>query len=299
MNKLTKSSVMATLLLSSSLLASDNFFEIGAGYGSIKDNFSTEGDEKINSLGEASSERENLPNISFFYGYDLDEDNTIYSSMEEGDLRLGYETFTDIGMFDMGLVYTVFGEEEWENPFLTGTKRNKTDVSEIGGYLSYGMQWNENFESVLTYQLTKRDYDKETVSEDLKREGNRHIISLENEINGYMVNLNYELYDADGKQSKYNQYTVEVGKGFQLSEKLSLFTMASLGQKNYDEKNSAVNKKIDATIYSLGAQARYEEPLGYKNTYATFNLGYENEDANHDFYDKSGTYAMIGIGYSF
>ena len=297
-NLLTTS--LLSLTLASSLYASENYIEIGGGVSNTKDNFSTDSKSNLNSLNNsADSESEAMPYVEFFYGYDLNSDNTIYLESKHGDLKLGNSISTDMGEFDYGLVYSMLGEETWENPFQTSGNRKETDVSEFGGYISYGIPLTENSFTNFTYQYTTVDYDKETVISQLRREGKRHLLSVENEIEDYMVNFNYELYDADGEQSSYKHYAFEVGKIFKLNEQLSLYTMAGLGMKKYDETNSILNKKIDATTYSAIASLRYEKPFDWNNTYTTLKVGIENEEANHNFYDKENNFAIVTIGYKF
>jgi hypothetical protein len=291
--------MLLSTLLSTSLFAAENFIEIGGGFSSSKDNFDAEGKSRNNSYNKAQSESGGIPNISFFYGYDIDDNNQIYATSQQGDLSIGYEASTDMGVFDMGIVSSLMGDETWENPFALNTSREKTDVSEIGGYFSYGLPINDQWFTNISYTFTTINFDKETVAKELRREGNRHILAWENDIGPIMLNLEYEKYDADGKQSSYDKYSLEVGSMFELSQDLSLIAMASLGQKQYDEKNQILDKKIDATIYSVYSELRYEEPFGFKNTYTSLRMGHESENANHDFYDKENTFSIISLGYKF
>ena len=83
--------------------------------------------------------------------------------------------------------------------------------------------------------------------------------SAENFYNGYIGNINYEVYSADGKASSYKAYDVEFGKKLELSKKLSLLTLANLGELEYDEINPELNSKIDATTYGLKMQLLIRE----------------------------------------
>lgn len=291
--------LLLTALVGSSLLANENFIEIGAGFMNSKDNFSTENKSTNSSLDEAQSQSETIPLISFHYGHNLDDNNTVYAQAHKGDLSLGYKLKTQIGLFNVGAIYSAFAQEEWENPFALNTQRKETDVSEVGGYLSYGIPLNEAWFTNIKYQFTSVDYDKETVAKALRREGNRHILTWSNEVGPLLANVEYMLYDANGAQSSYKQYRFEVGSKFELSSKLSLMAMAGIGKKQYDERNQVLNEKIDATLYSVNSQLRYEEPFELKNTYTTLSVGHEQENANHDFYDKTSTYGMISIAYTF
>jgi len=190
-------------------------------------------------------------------------------------------------------------KQEWQNPFNRASNNDKTDVSEKGMYLSYSMPINENLYSTIKYQHTNKEYDNDQVIDTLKREGTKDLLSLKNTYKEYIANLNYEIYNANGEASSYKAYEVQIGKRFNLSNKLAVVALSNIGKLQYNEINPELNTKIDAITYGLNMQFKYQEPFNFKNSYVSFNTGIDKEDASHDFYDKENIYGMLSIGYKF
>ncbi len=188
---------------------------------------------------------------------------------------------------------------------MTNTKRIKTDVKEFGSYVGYGLKLRKNYQTSLFYSYSKKKHDKETVQEDLKRDGSRHLITLENVYTlddgslSFIVNTSYEKYNAQGDASTYKAYTLELGLSTNLSENMNITLLTEFGKKDYDKSNPEFNKKVDATIKGATAVVTYQEPFGYKNVYTSLKAGHQQENANVSFYDKENTFTMISIGYLF
>lgn len=294
--------ILIPSLFASLLFAGEGYIEVGGGYSSEKDNFSTSQKNKISKLGSAKSDSDVGPYFSFMYSYDLNENINIYAQFD-GGYGLGANIETEYGVFDLGVVGGSSGEE-WENPFLINTDRKTTDVKEIGAYFGYSIPLSDRLETSFIYEYAKKDYAKETVLSVLKRQGSKHSLSVEN---SYMLNervalinsFSYEKYKADGKASSYNKYGLSLGFATELSENIELSLMGGYAKKKYGAFNPIVNKKVDASIYGVSAEARWEKPFNYKNTYVSFKTAYNNEDANANFYDKKGADAGISIGYRF
>lgn len=298
--------ILIPSLLASILFASEqNYIEIGGGVIKSKDNFSTESTKNISGLGKAKNENIGFPYIEMFYGYDITDSTNLYIASGIDGVKLGSIIDSSSGTFDVGL--KVDASEEWENPFLTGSNRNETDVVELGVYAGYSLSFHENHDGAIRYEFSAVEYDKETVSNDLKREGNRHILSFENIFNtkmfdkelNYVTNLSYEKYDADGKSSSYDKYELLIGAMTKLNENLFFSLFTNVAKQDYEQTNTQVNKKIDVDIYGVNAGLRWDKPFSYDNTYVNFKTGYEKEEANHNFYDKENTYGLVSVGYKF
>lgn len=300
-----KTILLATL--AGSIFANDNFIEIGGGFTNEKNNFSTEQKTINSNLDTADSKSTVIPLVAFKYTYQIDDAFNLYIQNDlMSGLNLGSEVETNYGYFDFGLKADIMGEE-WENPFQTVGNRKKTDTKEFGAYIGYGFSLAQNHEAMVRYEYSKKDYDKDTVQKELKRDGKRHLISLENNFNStlfenhitYLSTLSYEKYSADGKASSYSQYDIELGFFTPINDYLDFTMMTNLGKKKFDESNPVFNKKVDATVYGVKAIIDWNEPLNYKNTYVSFKTGYDKEEANVNFYDKENTFGIVSIGYRF
>lgn len=295
--------ILIPSIFASFLLAQEAYIEVGGGYSSEKDSFSTGQKENISKLGSAKSESGAGLDFSFFYSYDLSENMNIYTQYD-GGLTLGSNFETNYGNFDISVMSGLSSSEEWENPFLINTKRKETKVKETGLFLTYSIAFSNRLESSFNYGFTKKDYDKETVLNVLKRQGNKHTLSIEN---SYMLNEQvvlsngflYEKYNADGKASSYDKYGLSLGFSTELSEDINLSLETSYAKKEYEAINPIFNRKVDANIYGINTEIKWDKPLNYKNTYVSFKAGYENEDSNVKFYDKNNSFSGISIGYRF
>jgi len=298
MKKVLLLSLSACLLLG----AEENFIEIGGGFIKEKNNFSTNSEKTINNYKSAKSQNEGIGNLSFYYAQDISKNTNLYLGSSLGDLFLGSEIETDFGVFDIG-VNGNFLQEAWENPFLLNTQRKKTDVNEAGGYIGYGVPISDKYFAMLRYQYSSKDYKNDEVDNDLKRDGKKHILSLENDWDLNDIKLSavifYETYNADAKASSYDKSGIEASILKDITPNLQLALIASYASKDFDKQNPILNKKIDSDTYSFGTSLKYDEPFDYENSYVSLNVGYEEEDANHNFYDRSNQYNMIAIGYKF
>ena len=298
--------ILLSALLASSVFAGENYIEIGGGFNNSKDNFSTDSKDTISSLGSADSESTGIPYIEFYYGYDVNDKVKLYVASQFGEFNLGSEIESGFGFFDVGLKGDLMAEA-WKNPYLTGSKREKTDVKEFGAYIGYGLMFSQNHEGMIKYEYSNKEYDKDTLTGDLKRDGKRHILSFENmyyaplfgKENAYLANVNLENFKADGKANSYKTYELEFGTSTSLTDDLRLSLLANIGKQDYNQHNSAVNQKVSVKLYGAKAILNWDKPFGLKDTYASLKTGYEKEEANADFFDKENTFGIISMGYKF
>ena len=298
-----KKILLPSLVVYSLFAAEENFIEIGGGFSSGKDNFSTNSEKTISAYSNAKSKTGVIPNLSFYYGEDISSSTTVYSSMEHGEIIIGSEIETSFGMFDFGFKGDFFNDA-WENPFLLNSERKKTDVQEVGGYISYGMPINEQYMAAIRYEHSTIDYDKDTVIKDLKRDGTRQVLALENmiELNNttnLFITPSFEKYKADGSASSYDIFGIELGFQKQINSKYEVAVLVEANKKEYDNLNTILNKKISSNKIGLISSLTINEPLSFEDTYLSFTAGYEKDNANHNFYDKENQFGMISVGYTF
>lgn len=283
-----------------------NYIELGFGQIKEKDNFSVESEKSISSLNKTTSETKTIPYLGFFLTYNLTENSSIYLNSEVGDFNLGSQINTNYGLFDFGLTTNLY-EEAWENPYLTNEKREKTKVKKNGVYFTYGNSLFPAHEFLISHKFRQIDYDKDTLSKELKREAKEHTISIDNNfasnIKGlplnYLTNISYKIYDAEGKASSYKKATLAVGAHLEIYKRFDLTLLSTFSKKEYEEHNRFVNKKVNSEIYGLISTFRWNEPFNYRNTYLSIKNGFTKEKANANFFDKENSFALISIGYKF
>ncbi|RXK14523.1 hypothetical protein CP965_03475 [Halarcobacter mediterraneus] len=296
--------IFLSLLVSTLCAKEQNYIELGGGIFKSKDNFSTESKGTILKYENAESDTMANPYIGFYYGYDVNDKINIYTESGMGGLSLGSEIEVNKGTFDIGINIDLLAKEEWENPFLIASERKETDTNEVGAYIGYSMHLNEDIMTKLKYKYSNKSYDKESVLDVLKREGNRHGISLEtshiiNKKLALIYNINYEKYFAEGKASSYNSYGLDFGVMTEINRYLELMLLTEYSTKEYEEINPIFNETIESDSYGIISELKWKQPLNYKNTYLSFKLGYKKENANIDFYNKKDIFSFISIGYQF
>lgn len=294
--------ILLPVVLTSFIFANDNYVELVGGYLDEKDNFSINSNEKISSLGSAKSEKSGTAFLNFYYGFSLANDYKIYISSNYSEFRLGNQISFDNSFLNIGIKGDYLGEA-WQNPYLTKSKRKKTDTKEYGAYLEYTILPTQDLETMFKYEYTQKKYDKDELKGDLKRDAKNHYIGIENTFfsnnSSYIADLHFEQNQAEGKANSFDKYEIEGGISSQISDNLRLTILANYGNKNYKKHNSAVNKKVKVKLYGTNAILNWDKPLGYKNFYTYTNVGYQKEEANVDFFDKEATYTLIGLGYKF
>jgi len=301
-----KKILLSAVLVGSLFAQEEDFIEVGIGYESSKDNFSTSSQSNINSFSNAKKENEVFGLINFNYAYSVNEKTNIYIGSGYENLYLGSEFETKLGLFDIGLTFNI-GDEEWQNPFDINENRKKTDVDEVGMYVGYSFELSESFQSKLLYSYSKRSYDTETVQEDLKRDGNRHVITLDNSYTTnvfdkevtFLIDGSYEQYNAQGASSNYDYYSVGLGISSDIINNINFTFLTNNGRKKYDKSNSVFDKRVDSTTNSVVGIFKFNDYFGYENFYVTVTSGLEKEDSNVNFYNKENIFALLSIGYKF
>lgn len=294
------------LLTTTALLAVDkNYFEIGAAFSNSKDNLSTLGSNKIDNFKNSKAKKYELPYISFFYNHKLDETKDIYAKLDYSELFLGSTIKTNSAIFDLGIKTYLLGQE-WENPFLLGSKRETVETTEDGIYLGYGFIFNKNSEAMLRYEYSEKNYKKDPLIKDLKREGERNVLSLENIFilnfltsTALLNNQSYENFSAKGEANSYNRVDLEVGIYTEVIKNIELTLMGNIANKKYKKINPILNKKINSNIYRVYAQTTFNKLFKYKKIYLSLKVDYEKEETNHKFYDKETSYIVTSIGWKF
>jgi hypothetical protein len=301
-----KKLILSSVLISSLFATEENYIEFGAMALKTDDNFSTSSKKNISSLNGSGSENDALPYIEFLYAYKLADSYNVYLKSFAGEFNLGSKISSNLGNFDLGLKMNLLNEE-WENPFLTNTNREETDTKEFGAYIAYELLSNSKFKSTIKYEISNKSYDNDTVQSELKRDGVRNIISMNNMYHSSLFNLpttylnkvSFENYQADGDASSYNEVDLAFGLTSKLSEKLRMTLLTNIGKQDYDAINPVLNKSIDVDIYGVKAIFKYDKPFDYKNTYVSFKTGIEKENANDNFYDKESAFGIVSLGYKF
>jgi hypothetical protein len=206
----------------------------------------------------------------------------------------------ETGIFEGAFLFSSIPTEIWEDPYLTGTKREETDRTSTGGRFSWSQIYNSNFH--LTYSYRDIDIDDELSGQSvpiavlqpaqrglLSREGDHHQAELlythqlaENQWIGPAVQ--YDHYGLDGDAMSNDMYSLMLTHTY-AAEKCRLVTNLLYGYADYDEQNPIYRKTQDAHRYGISTTLLYPNFFNVKNLTGIFGVGYLKENANIDFYD--------------
>jgi len=289
MKKIILSSIMTLPLLAQS----SNFIEIGGGSQKITDNFYVESTQNNSSYNEADSDTESIPYIQFQYTHE----NIIAKTIED-NILFGYtKDNLTAGVFTS---MSNSKDSAWSNPFTLNVSKEKTKVTKNGLYGEYSIVKNKNYGSKISYTYTKYDVENDTSISSLQRDANDHKIKIDNRYNSNILyNLSYNIHDAKGKASSYKSYDAGIGYIYNISSSLKVVLLGNIGKISYDATNTILNEKIDVTKTQFTAVSTWKNPFGFNDKYVKVIYRNENENANHDFYDKKQQLAIVSIGLKF
>jgi hypothetical protein len=218
----------------------------------------------------------------------------------------------ETGIFEGAFLFTSMATEVWEDPYLTGAKRDETDRTANGARLAWSRIYNSNFHFTYSYRDIEIDDELSGASVGflspaqrglLSREGDHHQAELlythqlsENQWIGPA--LQYDRYDLDGDAMSNDIYSVMLTHTY-AAEKWRLVTNLNYGYADYDEQNPIYSKTQDANRYGIGTTLLYPNFFNVKNLTGIFGVAYLKENANIDFYDTEIVMVSASTMYTF
>ena len=216
-------------------------------------------------------------------------------------LTLGQE-MGDLGSLTLSALYD--NEDVWENPYLTGVNRSKTDAESLG----FAFTWDNilNTKIGAMYEQKSIDVKNDLIAlsqPELQRDGTDTTFGLSYLFNygaaGEMTaNVRYSWIDRDGVSNSGSGYGVglthELGFG-----RLQFATGLDYSQTDYDNVHPIFNKTREESVYVASETVTFLEPFGVKSTYLFGVVAYSETIANINFFDSSNLILGTGIGYRF
>jgi hypothetical protein len=207
-----------------------------------------------------------------------------------------------LGRFTLGAGWGT--EEVWKDPYVTGKKRQKTDME----VMEFSVAWEDIMETpfMVGYTFTNMDVDKDLAGirhKDLQRDGNIHTLELGSplfmgEKNSLFANLAYSIGDMEGKSNSYNGWNLGLTHTLDM-DGWSLETTLGAGKRDYDRSHPDFNKTRDEKEYSIGTTYTLYEPFDMENYFVSVFASYTRVDANIKFFDSDDTTTGMAIGYNF
>jgi hypothetical protein len=285
--------------------------ETGFLYLQRADNFSTDSDALIGSLGgEAESVSSVVPVVLFSLSSGYGRANAVYFATdtaggEEFALSLG--TVIPLGerenILDISVMYVPF-QKAWKNPYQTGISRQETDVTKYGGKVALGAIAGTPLG--LRFKVASVDVEDDEIGEleaTLARDGIIYKLSADYRMDvtrdfSVTPSLTYERGDFDGASNSYDGHGASLRLIYR-SPPFLLVPMFVYSFDQYDESHPIFGKKREDSRFAMFLTAQISGLFGAPGFYFKVITGYMATDSTIDFCDSDGTFAGMTVGYGF
>jgi len=281
---------------------------IFAGYESSTSNFNTDNATikgNLNKKGKSESDAVFLPfgNLTYTFG----DDNNHQVMLGTDGLGYLFEVEED-SVVSLMLMPGLVKDETWQDPYVTGSARKKTDVKMTGFELGYE-NFNQMGTSVTAGYFTV-DVDKEKsgsnfagAASKLKRDGKGYNLGISqmipvSDVSMAGAGLSYEKFSADGKAMSYNKYGLDFTYMLELDAHMIMMEAGYFNQ-TFSATNPVFNKKQKNNGYFVGVSHGYEQPFDWENWYIETSLNYSATQSNINFYDTNELSLGVALSYEF
>lgn len=237
------------------------------------------------------------------------------SALADGELSLevGARYLVDrVGLLTAGVIpVTVNDSEVWSDPFVTGTRRDATDVDRRG--LRLGLAGIAGTGLSIDYRLYRREIDQERSGQALglsaadrrllDREGTEHRFDLNYRLAvtdnlSLTPGVQYRRLDADGAANRGWLVRPQLTASYDI-DRWSLSMTGYYGVDRYDARQPIYDEYRDGREMGVVAGVRYAEPFGWSNWSVNAYGVWSERDSDIRFYDQETGLFAVGLGYRF
>ncbi|WP_036798238.1 DUF2860 domain-containing protein [Photobacterium marinum] len=278
--------------------------------------------DTINSVNDKpDSESSAIPVIAAELAYTFADTRTqiFLGNQLEDYIRFDFSTLAGIrqeigsaGILGASLLYTPLATEVWEDPFLTGSPRTKTDRSADG----YRLIWSKVYGTGLELRYSYRDVDIDNERSGasvalsdaertlLNRNGDNHRVTAEYTFDWdkpkhrLVPAISYNDHDSDGRAMAYESLSL----GFNYIYFVNRWRLVSnlyIADLSFDEANPVYGQKADSTQLGASFTAFYSKPFGWEGWFANGSISWFEDDSDINFYDASAGLFSVGLLYRF
>ena len=289
---------------------------VGAG------NFNEFTPESIDSIFDSPDDvTEGLPIFNFQVSYTFESRTQLFLGRELIDaVRFDFtqqagvrQEFGDKSHLSAAYVFSGIPTKVWEDPFVEGQNRRKTDRDSQGVRLNYGRILGSRAQLQYTYR--KIDIDDErsgdfvgltpSEADRLERDGDQHNVNL-----GYLFELGersslfpeviYTNDDRDGEAVSADILGLRLAYAY-ANQRFNFVVTGAYSYADYDKSHPIYGKTRDDDNWGLGAvvfDRKLLSRLG-DDWWATASAGFYETDSNIDFYDSRLWSIGAGVMYRF
>jgi len=297
---------------------------LNVGYGSNRSQFNTDSENAVTPDLESSGKKTTdtglfplvrldytLSNLKtqFFLGQAKENIVRGLSQLEVGVAHmLGKKELLEVAYSPELLILS----KTWEDPYVTGVARKKTDHSAQG----IRVRWQNAMDSPFTlrYGYASRNIDDELSGEflglsqsersKLDREGGYHRLTGEytvfiNDKTKVTPILSYTRGNTDGEAMGYDGYKIglETRHTFHQRHRASLYL--DYEHRRHLESNPVFTERQKDNEFSLTGSYSYLEPFGWKRTRIVALAKYDRSTSSISFYEIKNAGISIGMGWEY
>lgn len=211
------------------------------------------------------------------------------------------------GIIGISGLFSGSATEVWQDPYVTGQNRQKTDRTSTGARLT----WNKIFASNLHLKFSQRKFELDdersgdflglTQAQQalLNREGDQRELEATyvfdiNQRHTIVPAVTYTEFDLDGQAMSRDQKGVKLTYTYK-SNPIIWIANVAYSQADYDEVNPIFGIKADAEDVGVSLRGFYRSPFGWKKWSLTGSAGFYESDSDIDFYDGEVTVVSLGM----
>lgn len=294
---------------------------LGMSYFSSDGNMNTSNTNNLTGLNETlGAEAEINPEIigelNYTFGQDANHQVFVGTNNEEviqGDLTLevGYRTqLADDSSVSVSYLTAIVAEETWKDPYVTGAKREVTEISDSGFLVEYANIAGSAVSVDALYYASDVDDEQSghaelgSINNLLKRSGSGYELGVAYEValttdSILTPRLSYGSFSADGEAFSNTSFGGELTY-MKAMGKHGLGIQGYYNNVSFDGANPIFDdKKRSDSEFGLAAMYQYDELMGWEDTTLIGLVGYDVKDSDINFYDESEYQLGMAVTYSF
>jgi hypothetical protein len=219
-----------------------------------------------------------------------------------------------VGIVGGGLLFTSFPTEVWEDPYMTNTRRQKTDRSAQGVRLTWENIMSSKFDVRYSYRDISIDDEYSGLTELpgavnaynrslLDREGDQVNLTGEytfvlNDKNLLKPSLSITVDDLDGGAMASDTVGLQLTHTY-LGERYVFISNVYIASEESDKRNPIFNKTQESDTLGVGFIAMYKNFMDVAGLSLVGNIAYYDVDSNIAFYDANIVTSSVSCLYRF
>ena len=257
----------------------------------------------LNSRGSRRSKAVILLGAGLGYTFKMTGSTLLAAMDTEGHFSLSLsQGIEKVGALTLSALYE--NQEVWQNPYLVGVSRIRTDAESIG----FAINWDHilGTGAWLVYEQMQIDIVDDLIGQvepELRRDGKDTTLglgySLDLAAGGVLIpSLSHIWIDREGAANSGSSYVAELKYVLGVG-RLIIDTSFEWNYTGFEGEHPIFHKKREETTYGISEIISHPEPFGLKN-WSLFGIAAIRKiDSNITFFDSSLLLLGAGIGYNF